>query len=212
MQMRDANSPAIELAIIQKFRKPLLLLAVFVLAFGFVFVGSTWPDDRPIHELINWFGVALIVICILGRTWSSLYISGRKDVALVTNGPYSVCRNPLYFFSIVGAVGVGAQFGSFVSALVVGSLVWAVFELVVIEEEKMLGAVYGRAYADYCARVPRFFPRFSQWHGNNLVNVHVDRVVRTFIDACVFLIAIPVADIVGHFQDLGYIPILFRVP
>jgi protein-S-isoprenylcysteine O-methyltransferase Ste14 len=212
MQMRDANSPAIELAIIQKLRKPLLVLATIVFAFGFVFIGSKWPDNQFVHEMIEWLGTALIVTCILGRTWTSLYISGRKDVTLVMNGPYSVSRNPLYFFSVLGAIGIGAQVGSLMSAVVVGLLVWALFELVVIEEEKTLGAIYGRAYSDYRARVPRFLPRFSQWQGNALVTVHIDRVVRTFIDACVFLVAIPVAELVEHFQDLGWIPILFRVP
>jgi protein-S-isoprenylcysteine O-methyltransferase Ste14 len=30
------------------------------------------------------------------RLWSTLYIGGRKRVVLVSDGPYSLCRNPLY--------------------------------------------------------------------------------------------------------------------
>jgi len=210
--MRPADSPAIQLAIVQKFRKPLLLAAALVFIFAFVFIGSTWPDNQYVHELIEWFGTGLIVTCILGRTWASLYISGRKDATLVMSGPYSVSRNPLYFFSVLGAAGIGAQVGSLVSAFAVGAVVWALFELVVLEEEKVLATVYGRTYSDYCERVPRFFPRFSLWQGNNLVSVHIDRVMRTFFDACIFLAAIPIAEGIEYLQDLGYIPVIFRLP
>ena len=39
--------------------------------------------------MIEWAGIVLIVACILGRTWASLYIGGRKIDALVMDGPYS---------------------------------------------------------------------------------------------------------------------------
>ena len=55
-------------------------------------------------------------------TWSSLYIAGRKGRELVTVGPYSTCRNPLYFFSIVGAAGMGAQSGSLTLGLICGMI------------------------------------------------------------------------------------------
>ena len=42
----------------------------------------------------------MILICILGRTWATLYIGGQKQRELVTKGPYSVVRNPLYLFTL----------------------------------------------------------------------------------------------------------------
>ncbi len=77
------------------------------------------------------------MVCILGRTWTSLYIAGRKIEQFVTEGPYSVTRNPLYFFSILGGAGrggAGAQLGSIVSGLVFGVLAWMVFYVVVLQE------------------------------------------------------------------------------
>jgi protein-S-isoprenylcysteine O-methyltransferase Ste14 len=43
------------------------------------------------------------------RLWCSLYISGYKNSQLITSGPYSLCRNPLYFFSFVGFAALCAR-------------------------------------------------------------------------------------------------------
>ena len=75
--------------------------------------------------MIEWFGIFAIILCIFGRTWTSLYIGGRKNRALLTKGPYSVVRNPLYVFSILGAAGAGAQLGSVISSVIIGLLVTA---------------------------------------------------------------------------------------
>jgi protein-S-isoprenylcysteine O-methyltransferase Ste14 len=189
-----------------------LLIGVILLGAFSVVVHSTWPDEDGMHEHIEWIGIFLIVICILGRTWCSYYISGRKDVTLVTVGPYSVCRNPLYVFSIVGAFGVGAQFGSLVATVVFGAVTWILFDLVAAQEEKSLLNAYGQIYDDYRAGVPRFLPRLSRWRGAKVVDVHYDRVVRTFIDASVFLLAIPITETLEYFQDAGLWPVLFRIP
>src|SRR5690242_19500682 len=42
----------------------------------------------------------------LFRWWASLYIGGRKHQELVLDGPYSVCRNPLYLGSFLLALSI----------------------------------------------------------------------------------------------------------
>ena len=210
--MRDGILPAIKLSTIQLLRKRVLVVGLILLGAFSVIVHSTWTEEDGIHERIEWVGIFLIVICILGRTWCSYYISGRKDTTLVTVGPYSVCRNPLYVFSIIGAFGVGAQFGSLVAAVVFGAVTWIIFDMVAVQEEKSLLNAYGQVYDDYRARVPRFLPRPSRWRGAEVVNVHYDRVARTFIDANVFLLAIPLCEALEYFQDAGLWPVLFRIP
>ena len=51
-----------------------------------------------VHTFIEMVGVTLAIVCIGGRLWSCLYIGSRKNRELVTTGPYSITRNPLYFF------------------------------------------------------------------------------------------------------------------
>ena len=57
-------------------------------------------------------GALAILCCIFGRTWCSLYIAGRKKQELVMGmALYSLMRNSLYVFTMVGAVGINAVHG-----------------------------------------------------------------------------------------------------
>jgi protein-S-isoprenylcysteine O-methyltransferase Ste14 len=200
------NSPS------QTARKGVLLVIV-VMAVALLFVGgSTWPDGGTMHEAIEWVGIALIVLCILGRTWSSLYIGGRKNQALVTHGPYSISRNPLYAFSIIGAVGVGAQIGSIVTATLFGLIAWAVFLWTARREEAVLATAFQEDYQRYLGRVPRFLPKLSLWHGPTTIEVWPRVIMTTFTDALVFLIAVPLAEGLEHLHEIGSLPVYLRLP
>ena len=43
-------------------------------------------------------GFILLIFGCFGRIWASLYIEGNKTKNLITNGPFMMVRNPLYFF------------------------------------------------------------------------------------------------------------------
>lgn len=210
--MIPLTQAALDIGRVQTIRKMVLAAAVFALAFICLFVGSLWREDHYIHEVLELFGLGLIVVCILGRTWCTLYIGGRKNAIVVDEGPYSVTRNPLYVFSLLGAAGVGAQLGSFVLAALVPTIVWAVFHVVVVREERHLVTLLGVAYRDYLARVPRFFPRLSLWRNADSLEVRPVLVGRTFLDALVFLVAVPMAEVFEWLQHAGFIPLLLRVP
>ena len=142
----------------------MLGIAVLVGVLMFAFTNSVSDSGSTTHETIEWVGIVAIVTCILGRTWASLYIGGRKIEQFVINGPYSVMRNPLYFFSILGAAGAGAQLGSVVAGLIFGTLAWLVFYVVVLQEERLLADRYGEQFKAYMASVPRFLPNPWRWH------------------------------------------------
>lgn len=197
---------------VQTVRKIVLLIAILLGVFVFAFVDTITPNGEFVHEAIEWIGLILIFVCILGRTWSSLYIGGRKVDELVTDGPYSVCRNPLYFFSIIGAAGMGAQTGSVAIALICGLIAAVVFRIVIGQEEKLLQKKYGEKYRDYSSRVPRLVPAPRLWHDVELLTIRPKRVVTTFLDASFFLIAVPVAELFEFLQDAGIVPVLIRLP
>ena len=210
--MTPIAQSSIDIGAVQTIRKAVLLAAIVAVIVVFGFVASKWPGGDVVHDTLEWIGIGLIVVCIVGRTWCSLYIGGRKNAELVASGPYSITRNPLYVFSILGAAGVGAQFGSMTLAVVTGCVAWIVFLVVARQEEKYLLFFHGDSYRGYRVRVPRFFPRLSQWQNIDVLQVQPTLVVRTFIDACFFLAAIPLAEFCESMQNAGLIPVLFRVP
>ncbi len=214
MRPAEQDVPAAKMKIhtVQAIRKIVFYVAAALGVFVFAVSSSLAPSGSTSHELIEWIGIVLIVVCILGRTWSSLYIGGRKIEEFVQTGPYSVMRNPLYFFSCIGAVGVGMQVGTVVLGLVTGLLAYVVFHVVVLREEELLSERYGAAYQAYLARVPRFFPKPSLWRDEPTLTIRPPRVLTTFGDALVFLLAVPGAEFFEYLQDAGIIPVLLRLP
>lgn len=183
------------------------VVALLVMALLFVSAQST----GHFHEYVEAFGLSLIVAAIIGRMWCTLYIGGRKSAEIVQSGPYSVTRNPLYVFSSIGAIGVGAQTGSLIIALAFGLLCYFVFSIVIRTEEKFLKHNFGRSYEIYCAKVPRFFPKFSLFRDDKELIVRPDRLYRTFIDGLVFFVAYPFFEFVEYLQDIHVLPVLLRL-
>jgi len=203
---------SINLTSVQSIRKG-VLLAFIVIGIAFVVVGdSRWSSGTLVHETIEYIGFVLIVICICGRMICTLYIGGRKIESLVTVGPYSIVRNPLYTLSIVGAVGAGAQLGSIVLALLTGAVTAFVFLLVILQEEQVLLSRFGKEYEAYVASVPRLFPDFSLWKDVEKVEVSPRLVRITALDASVFLLSIPIAECFEYLHDVGLLPTLVVVP
>jgi len=196
----------------QLVRKAAIATGILLGLMVFAVTTSYSPIGSNTHELIEWIGIVLIVICIIGRTWSSLYISGRKIKDLVDVGPYSVTRNPLYLFSIIGAAGAGAQLGSVVVALIFAVIAGGVFFVVTVREEKLLAELHGLAYADFAARIPRFIPNPRLWRDVPTLTITPPRVVTTFADAAVFLLAVPVAETIEWLQEIGVLPVLLVLP
>ena len=93
----------------------------------------------------------------MGRNWS-LVARTRSDHELVTGGPFARVRNPIYaamaLFLLGVAVGTGHERSLVWSLPLFAAGTW----LRVREEERLLSASFGRAYAQYALRVRRFVP------------------------------------------------------
>jgi protein-S-isoprenylcysteine O-methyltransferase Ste14 len=200
------------IAEVQIVRKIVLGAAIAFGVLMFALTNSRLEAGNSTHEMIEWIGIVAIMVCILGRTWASLYIAGRKIEQFVTEGPYSVMRNPLYFFSIIGAAGAGAQLGSIVAGVVFGVLAWIVFYLVALQEEQLMANRYGAAFASYVASVPRFLPNPRLWRDEPTLTIMPPKILRTFADAMLFLLAVPIAEGFEQLQNAGILPVLLRLP
>lgn len=193
--------------------RKIVILAAIMLSVGFMIVAdSRLPAGNIVRETIELSGVGMVLFCVVGRTWCTLYIGGHKNRRFVTYGPYSVTRNPLYLFTILGVAGVGAQLGSVVLMLTAGFIAWLIFNLVVLREEQNLLDIFGDTYRDYLARVPRFLPNPSLWNDVDTLEVQPYRLRATFIDATVFLVSIPITSSFEQLHDIGVLPTLIWLP
>ncbi|MET0445725.1 MAG: isoprenylcysteine carboxylmethyltransferase family protein [Pseudorhodoplanes sp.] len=174
----------------QQWQRKLIIIAAIAIGIAMVMASRPYSSEgNLLHEAVERSGFFLILIAIVGRTWCSMYIGGRKLEALVTNGPYSVSRNPLYVFSSIAAFGVAAQFGSIIIAAICAASCLAIFRLVVSHEETALAVRFPVEFPTYRARVPRFLPDPCLWQDADTILVRPALVTRTFWDAMLFLLA-----------------------
>jgi protein-S-isoprenylcysteine O-methyltransferase Ste14 len=193
----------------QHWRRIWLSAGIALLGGLLLFVSTAWTDG--LDELAEAFGVSFIGAAILGRLWCTLYIGGRKSDLVVSAGPYSIMRNPLYFFSAVGAVGVGAQSGSVTVALFFGILCVSAFQIVIRREERFLAGQFGADYQEYLARVPRFWPNIRLFRDDAALTVHPKRLYETLLDGLVFFAALPAFEGAEYLQQSGIVPVFLRL-
>ncbi|MDR5653440.1 methyltransferase family protein [Ruixingdingia sedimenti] len=190
----------------QKIRIAALRIA-FLIALPFViFSKSVWMETHWIFEMMEVAGIALIIVAVLGRFWSILYIGSRKNKVVMQDGPYSMVRHPLYLFSTIGVAGFGLMLGSVVLTVVLTGLIFAILSITAAKEEAFLRAEFGDAYGDYAARVPRILPNPALFRTEESVTFNVRTLRVNLQDALVFLALIPLADAFEMIKGYGLIP------
>ena len=142
---------------------------------------STWFYQQVVKRRIPWgFALAALFlvfaepsrtsvlfgfwIALAGealRTWSSGTLV--KNEQLTTEGPYQLTRNPLYVGNFLLGVGVAVMGGALWLLLVFALFFWAVYQALILKEEKRMLERYGEEFYSYCREVPRFFPRWEAW-------------------------------------------------
>ncbi len=125
------------------------------------------------------------------RLWSTLYIGRRKSHQLVREGPYSICRNPLYLGSFLLWLSAGILLES--PVVLAGVLVsaFAYARWVVPQEEAFLGGLFGEDYRRYLQEVPRFWPKPSLLQEPEIIPVHT-RGIRHEWKRAMFWLWMPV--------------------
>lgn len=197
---------------IQRYRKWTLRLGAVMLLALVCFARAGFDRESAWHYGIEVVGIMAIMVCIVGRGWCALFIGGRKKTELVTTGPYSICRNPLYVFSFIGAFGAGAQTGSITIGLLSAVLCWGVFRPVVLREEAMLAERFGRAFKRYVNTVPRFRPTWFRWRDEEEILCRPALFLTTTRDAMWFLMAAPLFEGVKLLQDHGWLNPVIWLP
>lgn len=156
-------------------------------------------------------GWSLFVAGAALRWWATLYVESRKDRALVKEGPYSICRNPLYLgtFFMVAAVASYLKSLTFAAGAVVATLVYLAATLPM--EERRLAGQFGEEYRRYAARVPRWWPRLSRLKTRHTVQVSVDGLKREVRRAARWVWIPPLCELVSLLRQEPWWPHPFRI-
>lgn len=202
--------------LVTAFNQKKRIVALWLLALLFLAVAvSSRPAigyETGLHEFLEITGLGFVFVAIGGRLWSILYIGTQKNRALVTAGPYSMTRNPLYFFSLTGIFGIGLMFGSLLLAFALAAVCCGVFLYTARREAAYLHGLFGEAYDGYAARTPMLVPDPRLYRGPAEVTFSPAALATTFFDSLFLIALLPLFEGLEAAQAAGYLTPLFLIP
>lgn len=188
-------------AVNQQIRINVLRMTMLLMLPVLLFVRPHIQMDGAGHELIEAAGVLTLIAGVLGRFWSILYLGGRKNTEVMQDGPFSMTRNPLYFFSTVAASGIGLMMGAFSFAVLLGGAVGLILYVTARREAAFLHQEFGATYDAYARRVPFFLPDPRLFHAAPQAVFRTGPLRRNLFDAFVFLSFIPLVELLDVFKE-----------
>ena len=143
---------------------PIIFLAAIAISFLLgVFYPLPWFAQplSGILSAIGWLMIAAFVALNISairamRRAGTTVRPDRGTDHLVTDGPFSLTRNPLYLAGVMLVLGIGLVSGIawFLLLAIVAAL--AVQKLAIEREERHLQSRFGETYRDYAERVRRW--------------------------------------------------------
>src|SRR5262249_30435439 len=135
--------------------------------------------DIPVHwnapqqKAIRWVGTVPLAVgtvimlwCVFGFAFRGKGTPAPFDAPrhLVIAGLYRYVRNPMYWGLAVAVIGEAVLFADFRPPMLPYMVLFVMFfgGFVLLYEEPTLRRKFGREYEQYCAEVPRWFPRFTR--------------------------------------------------
>jgi protein-S-isoprenylcysteine O-methyltransferase Ste14 len=173
-------------------------------------VAPCWSEASAVAITLNLVGSVLVLLGTFGRLWCAFYISGYKTRCLVTTGPYSMTRNPLYLSSLLGALGVAMATGLLTVTAAVALLFALAYPFVIRLEERLLRTVHGPAFDEYHRSVPALLPRPSLYQEPESYNVHTRLFRRALVEGLCFVAAFFVLRGVACLHAWHWLPVLVR--
>jgi protein-S-isoprenylcysteine O-methyltransferase Ste14 len=184
--------------------------------FAALVVASALAGRTPLpllyDRLVGAAALLLVTAAVLGRIWCSAFIAGRKDAQLVTEGPYALCRHPLYLLSLVGAVGLGLATRSLTLTLASTGLLGALLGVAARREELRLASLHGAAFVQYAAVTPGCWPRWRAWKMPASIELPPAIFWKAFLDGGSFVLLYLLVDAARALREVGVFPTLLALP
>ncbi|MEM9269027.1 MAG: isoprenylcysteine carboxylmethyltransferase family protein [Pseudomonadota bacterium] len=145
-----------------------------------------FPDLPPVwlllayiaQKLLGWFvplvalpefGLVGMLLCALAVgliLWSATWFRAKKTriephhtpSALIVEGPYKICRNPIYLGLVLVLVGTGLGSGALSAWLPTLVFPWIITQRFILAEEAALRSAFGPDADAYIAKTGRWLP------------------------------------------------------
>tara|TARA_Y100000996_G_scaffold10249_1_gene8406 strand:- start:2886 stop:3503 length:618 start_codon:yes stop_codon:yes gene_type:complete len=183
-----------------------LLLIAFIIVLTISEHGKIANEDLSIGLKI--LGFILILIGGFGRLWSSLYIEGNKNEKLISGGPYSMMRNPLYVFSLTLLLGYCCAIQSIIILISCLILFIVIYMPTIFNEEKILLSRHSDFYKEYYEKTPRFIPNFKLYQNHsqdNMIDVNIKKIQRVIVEIAGFTFFYGLIITLDIFHQMEYI-------
>lgn len=117
-------------------------------------------------SVVQELGLGLMLVGIALREWAilmlgryfSVVVVVQENHRLITRGPYRWLRHPAYSGSILTVIGFSLTLGTWLAAVLAGTMSLLACSYRARLEEQALSGVFGDAYRDYMRHTRRFFP------------------------------------------------------
>lgn len=194
-------------------RRVLIPKLLFLPVLGLALVSHhTWYEEGMMNLALEVSAFTLVAIAAVGRIWVSAYVSGRKNKELVVEGPYSIVRNPLYLFSMLGFIGAGLAFEQLTFAALFVLLFMATHLPTIFMEEQFLHEKFGQQFDDYVRTVPRLLPRSWRFRGPSECTFNSSAYSRAAMDSGLIMSMFLLAHVIewGHLHEV--LPVYVHLP
>lgn len=194
----------------------LLISRIFLIIVVFLLLLSDNKVNNwsPAYTWLEFFGYSLGLVGIIGRIWSSLFIEGFKTKTLITKGPYSLMRNPLYFFSFILLLGFCLFIKSMI-IFIVFLIIWIlIYRKTMNNEESNLISNHDKDYMIYFNKTPKILPNFNLYrplNKNEKMNIHIFKVERVLKESFGFLFLFGLIKLIEFLQLNGILPVYFHL-
>lgn len=166
-----------------------------------------FPEENIYHEWFELTGNALVGICVMGRVYATAFLGGFKNDRLIRHGVYSVMRNPLYFFSLLGITGIALMSNHLVVIIGLPVFFLVLYTRLIAREEAFLVEKFGAEYDAYRREVPALWPKISAYQAPETVEMAPHYLNKAFFDAIWWLAALPIIEVIEYVQDLPFFQI-----
>ncbi len=196
---------------IKKIRTRFSKVVAILVIIAFIFGKQIFELSSLTESIVNIVALLLVTVGTLGRVWCAFYISGFKNKKVVTDGPYSTSRNPLYLYSLIGAIGIGLVSHSLavLSFIIIAFAIY--YPFVIVGEERKLASILGKDYQDYSKRVPRFFPKMKLFTQPAEYTVKPKVFYKDLRDCTMFIVTYCVIILINALKVNEIIPTYFNI-